>query len=236
MLGVWLGEMVHNLRACLDYVVYDLIAEQGERTGNFTKFPIYQDRKDWVLDVERRRHFWQRAKGPSPIRGITGDDLTHIEAAQPYHTRPRDRSRHPLRLLLTSSNIDKHRTLHAVVLNVRDPAMVELDPPDLLRAFSFKFPPRRTEVKQATEIVRFQYRRVVPTAMDPDVQMRLRQNIDLAFGPPGKPATGTLAELSDALQYVRVLVSALRPHAYKLMYPGRKRMFFSPGDLVRLGA
>lgn len=72
--------------------------------------------------------------------------------------------------------------------------------------------------------------------MNPDVQMRLRQNIDLAFGPPGKPATGNLAELSDALQYVRVLVSVLRPRAYKLVYPGRDRMFFSPEELARLGA
>lgn len=96
------GDILHNLRGCLDHLVYALAFKHTkplpDEFAKGSQFPIYGDKRLWQSDRPRR------------IRGIHPDAQAIIESLQPYH-RGKDFASHPLWVLHDLSNIDKHRLL-----------------------------------------------------------------------------------------------------------------------------
>lgn len=99
--GLILGDVVQNLRASLDHLVW-AIADRELRDAT-TSFPIEIDKAGW------------RGRGRKRVEAVAGAALELIERVQPFHLGDAAKS-HPLAVLQALSNIDKHRTLLPVGL------------------------------------------------------------------------------------------------------------------------
>ena len=107
-----LGDTVYNIRACLNYLAWDLVragAEAKPQRRKGVEFPIYTDRERFDRAIQ------------TALPGIRQEHRTIVEKHQPYHVPPGvvitpsvasppvsgPRS-HPLAILQTLSNSDKH--------------------------------------------------------------------------------------------------------------------------------
>lgn len=95
-LGLIAGDVVQNLRAALDQLIWGNSA--GDKRDNQTAFPIYVTQAEY------------RSGAPAKIKGISESGLPFIEKWQPFQWGARA-SEHPLAMLQRLSNTDKHRTL-----------------------------------------------------------------------------------------------------------------------------
>lgn len=95
------GETVHNLRAALDYLVYELAFKDSGVIQRGTKFPICDTPNDFAANWER----W-----------LPGVERKHVAAI--YRLQPAGRSKWT-RLLRLASNRDKHRELKPVEVFIR---------------------------------------------------------------------------------------------------------------------
>ncbi|HUY47587.1 MAG TPA: hypothetical protein VMV92_17940 [Streptosporangiaceae bacterium] len=103
LLGVVFGDVIHNLRCALDYIVTGLAdASRVELTAKH-QFPIFTHRQDYEDKVGTD----QTAKPNGPLAGITCG-LGEVEQFQPYHRQP-DPREDPLWHIHRFSNADKHR-------------------------------------------------------------------------------------------------------------------------------
>jgi len=93
--SILVGEICYNLRAAMDYLVYELALLDSGRIQEFTKFPIC-DRKE-IFDRQSGRD----------LKGLNSRHKALIEALQPYNGNDWTRR------LREISNPDKHRTLTA---------------------------------------------------------------------------------------------------------------------------
>jgi hypothetical protein len=98
-MSLTVGDCLHNLRAALDYIVWDLAGTKGTRSH---QFPIVEDSTE----------FWKQAIKRGRLADVDPAAQTDIEKLQPYHGRNGARN-HPLWLLNELVNADKH---HALVL------------------------------------------------------------------------------------------------------------------------
>jgi hypothetical protein len=94
-LSILVGEVCYNLRAALDYLVYELAILDSGSAVDGTQFPI----------EDKPKGFAWRQKG-SWLNGINPAHVAAIEALQPY------RGCDWTRKLRELSNPDKHRRLH----------------------------------------------------------------------------------------------------------------------------
>ncbi len=102
-LSVVLGDVIHNLRCALDYVVTALAEASQARLSSGHQFPIYLNPADYATKVGSQT----AANTHGPLRKIT-HGLAVIEAWQPYHRKPDPRV-DPLWGVHRFSNADKHR-------------------------------------------------------------------------------------------------------------------------------
>lgn len=103
-----IGDVLGNLRASLDHLVYDMtIAWSGEALQG-TAFPILTDEQLW--DEANKRGEATPRSGLYKTRGIHEMARRLIHDVQPFHAGE-EAGNHPLALLNVLSNIDKHRTL-----------------------------------------------------------------------------------------------------------------------------
>ena len=93
MLGILTGEICYNLRAALDYLIFELAYIDSGQFQEATQFPI-DDMKDvFARNVARK------------LRGLNPKHVAQVEALQPYN------GCNWTRALRDISNPDKHRTL-----------------------------------------------------------------------------------------------------------------------------
>lgn len=104
--GIILGDAVHNLRAALDHVVWQL-AELKAQPPDHTEFPIFHSRNKFGATD---KHGPTRASGLSKIVGLPVETRHIVERAQPYH-RGGEAHLHPLWVLHRLNNLDKHRVV-----------------------------------------------------------------------------------------------------------------------------
>ncbi len=91
MLGVLIGEIVYNLRAALDYLVYALARQDSDSFQSGTQFPI-EDTPDGF--ARRTKEF---------LKGLNATHVAMIEEFQPY------KGCNWTKILRDLSNPDKHR-------------------------------------------------------------------------------------------------------------------------------
>lgn len=130
-LALVIGDYLHNARAALDYLAWQLVLASGITPNGRTKFPISKDPR---LKKKRR-------SGVVVEPGVSAPILAVVESLQPYHAP--DPALHPLWLINELSNIDKHRTLHPIVAWVRGAERFDvLSPGDDTPRPTFIFPNR----------------------------------------------------------------------------------------------
>lgn len=106
-LGVLIGDVIHQLRACLDHAVYALATRNGrvltDKEVKNLEFLIRKTRTDFDADWRVSQGFFKSLIGV--------DELTVMESCQPYKRNPASPSSDPLWLLRELDNIDKHRSV-----------------------------------------------------------------------------------------------------------------------------
>jgi hypothetical protein len=112
MLSLLVGEVAHQLRSALDHLAYALVQRAGNTPTRFTSFPVLTARP---------------AKGIKIAGGVTPQALAAVDGLQPYQRA--DAEAHPLHVLNTLWNIDKHRHLHLTMLRTKN-TQVFLGPAD----------------------------------------------------------------------------------------------------------
>jgi hypothetical protein len=103
--GVITGNIVHQIRAALDNLVWQLVIanEEEPRSGmGGNQFPIITTLKENVT-------FAQATK--NALRGVHPDHRAFIEGLQPYQNPEWPEGTHPLERLAALSNTDKHQIL-----------------------------------------------------------------------------------------------------------------------------
>lgn len=95
--GILAGEVVYNLRAASDYLVYALAELDAGTPNEKSQFPI----------EERKKTFWE-VRRDTWLRGVNDDHVRQLEAYQPYAGCPWTRKLRDL------SNFDKHRQLTSI--------------------------------------------------------------------------------------------------------------------------
>jgi hypothetical protein len=109
-LGLLAGDVIQNLRAALDQLIWGYSAEV--KRNRRTAFPIYLTEKDY------------RKNAPSQTPGIKEEGRVLLERWQPFRLGA-DAEEHPLAKLQDLSNTDKHRTLlPGAVVQKRPPVLV----------------------------------------------------------------------------------------------------------------
>lgn len=100
--GVIVADAVHCYRSALDQLITSLWVD---KPTNSTAFPISLEERDWI--VEAPRMIWSI---PAPYVAV-------INRAQPYHRGDKEKARdHPLAVLHSLWNLDKHRTIPTIGL------------------------------------------------------------------------------------------------------------------------
>jgi len=96
-ISIIVGELIHNLRCPLDYLICRLAERAGKTPTSKHEFPIFKDRDSFIEYL------------PAKLAGIPLHECALIELLQPY--KGLDPERHPLLILHSLNNIDKHRLL-----------------------------------------------------------------------------------------------------------------------------
>lgn len=186
-----LGDVVHNLRAALDHAAFGLSSYCQGRSltdgeAKSVEWPVLTQPEDWAEFV--------RKKEPS-IRFLSESYREVVESEQPYRgTNDYIRSSHPMHVLHSLWNLDKHRQI------IFFAAFGEV-----MHVFvtgSFDVPHRVTPaiVEAGSEVVR------VPIASlrdKEDLQPVIQVQVSLREGgPPRHPATGAPHPIGGFLDYM----------------------------------
>jgi hypothetical protein len=101
MWSITIGEIIHNLRCTLDYLVFQLVILETKTTPPESakiQFPIFDTEPGF------------KSRGvPTMLKGVGIDAIALIKSLQPFATGERNQS--PLRHLRELSNWDKHRSI-----------------------------------------------------------------------------------------------------------------------------
>ena len=100
MFCIIIGEILHNLRSCLDHALWQLVIHDGGTPHNRTGFPIYLSDKGFDSEINRKSGM---------LKGLRTDSVAKIKELQPFMTG--ENSLSPLWQLHKLHNFDKHRTL-----------------------------------------------------------------------------------------------------------------------------
>jgi hypothetical protein len=104
-LGVIVGELVHNLRCALDYIIPELVKASSIALEKKHQFPIATDLNHYTKWVGSTT----LAVAGGPLGGII-HGLKEIFDSQPFHKQPVPEG-HRLALVQQFSNADKHRII-----------------------------------------------------------------------------------------------------------------------------
>jgi len=73
MLGILVGEVIYNLRAALDYLIYELAFLDSFKIQEGTQFPIEDTKRRWQVAA------FGTKKRPARLVGISGRHKAAIE-------------------------------------------------------------------------------------------------------------------------------------------------------------
>jgi hypothetical protein len=100
------GDVVHNLRSSLDYIVVELVKANGHAPTFQHQFPISATPGGFADALKKGR-----------LYGVHERAVRAIDQFQSYHVKPQFRAKYPLLHLHKLSNRDKHHMLALSALN-----------------------------------------------------------------------------------------------------------------------
>jgi len=205
-LSIIAGEINHQLRSALDHLVYQLVLEAGGTPHGRNAFPIYDDERQFIGQVERRRRSTDR---PGPLSGLDprSEAWALIKRAQPYQ---RGDCADNLTLLRDFSNADKHRELWAFAAYPEPDDLEKLvhwNPDAILLEKDFRFQPGDPfEDETVVMSLRFD-----PHGPESNVDVRGQLPLEIAFT-DGNPETTHSGSLAGAYTCVAKIVADAAAH------------------------
>jgi hypothetical protein len=188
--GVILGDCLHNLRSCLDHVIWQVTLLDDGTPDDSTQFPVASKSEEQFEGMADRR-----------IPGLCPKHRAMVKAAQPYHRGDRAHL-HPLAMLATLSNTDKHQIVHPTYsfMNVDPGSMLDdliKDAPPFIRGIWIVTQGARLE--QGTPWLRIGWRR----REEPPREVKVSGDLTLgiAFGEGGLDAL-QFSKLAEAVREV----------------------------------
>ena len=100
--AVAVGEIMHNLRATLDNLVWQLVLANDHQPGSQHEFPVANDEG------------WYKERSPTKLRDVPEAAFPIIQQVQPYKAPPELLRVHPLWIVHNLNRIDKHHLLHVI--------------------------------------------------------------------------------------------------------------------------
>jgi hypothetical protein len=100
------GDVIHNLRSSLDYIIDALVRDNGHTPTFQNLYPISVDKDAFAMALKKGR-----------LYGVHERALKGVDGFQPYQLSTKARPRHPLTHLHKLSNHDKHHVLALSALN-----------------------------------------------------------------------------------------------------------------------
>jgi hypothetical protein len=193
--GVVAGDIVHNLRSALDYIVTALVDRSAATLMSKHEFPIFLDAKAYVKNVG------------DPMKALPGGKLggivyglQEIWRLQPFNEKP-DPADSALLRLQWLSNADKHRRVIESEPYISGDSVVSLVHTGTLLE-QIKIPIADSEYREY-EVYRLKFALPAPTQVKIDNQENLRTRIRLVAKPFGRfmprfPVTsGVMENLCD---------------------------------------
>jgi hypothetical protein len=195
--GVILGDCVQNLRSCLDHIVWQVTLLDGGTPDRETQFPIASESEEQFERMADRR-----------IPGLKAGHRELVKRAQPYH-RGDDAGSHPLAVLASLSNTDKHQVLNPTFSIIQGDVGDYLDRPvesyrgeDESPVEAFFMAAAGTRMEHDTPWFRMRFRRTEDAPKS--VQMGGGMDLGIAFGDIGLDAS----DFPKLATYVKSLLEA----------------------------
>jgi hypothetical protein len=164
--GVIVGDAVHCFRSALDQLVSALWTDT---LTNSTGFPICHTEREWIVDAPRM--YWSV---PAPY-------LALIKRAQPYHRGNAEAARkHPLAILHSLWNLDKHRAIPTVAL-VANRIDIDVVEAHGVRIGKFRTKPGVT-LKPGAVIAEAKIESVDPNVVQSHVKVKAHMALAVGFG------------------------------------------------------
>jgi hypothetical protein len=176
--GPIIGDVVQNIRAALDYAVWDL--SRSSKRSNQTAFPIYKDGCEYQV------------LSPAKISGVPKAHQTVIQEAQPYQwvDGPEFHALADLQLL---SNKDKHRTLIPTAV-IHDIGFVSTTNAETEFTFTLA---GGDEIEDGAPVFGF-----IAWPHDPSLEMHVQPGVSFDEGIEGRPLISTLESIFHYASYV----------------------------------
>ena len=168
--GVMVGDAVHCFRSALDQLVSALWTDE---LTNYTGFPVCHTERDWVIN------------GPRMYWSVPAPYLAVINRAQPYHRGDAKAARnHPLAILHSLWNLDKHRTIPTVALTARR-LDIDVEEEHGIRIGDFK-PRLGVVLKPGAVIAEAKIKSVDPNVPEAHVKVKAHMALAVSFGDGGE--------------------------------------------------
>jgi hypothetical protein len=116
--SVRLGEVIHDLRSSLDYLISDLVTFEGAAPSRQNQFPVF---------TRETGHRSFEDRGRVMLRGIPSAKVPFFESIQPFPRLNPEGRLHPLLALTKLSNADKHRLINLTVA-IFEPTKLKIIP------------------------------------------------------------------------------------------------------------
>jgi hypothetical protein len=190
-LGVIFGDCIHNLRSALDHVIWQTTLLDGGTPDDSTQFPIASKSEAQFEAIAKRR-----------IAGLSEKHRALVKQAQPYNAGDQAH-RHPLGVLATLSNTDKHRVVHPAYSFISDDPGPALDAlvgsyqgEDSSPVHAFWMAKRGTRLMHGTPWFRITWE---PGEEPPrEVQVNADMTLGIAFGDIGVAAS-SIRHIAEAV-------------------------------------
>jgi hypothetical protein len=186
--GVIVGDAVHCLRTALDQLVFTLSLDPDDNAA----WPVCRTEKEWVT------------KAPAMLWGVPKPLIAAIDRSQPYH-RGNAANEHPLAILNSLSNTDKHKFIPVVALVPDDPEWELISTQGMESHGEVRLKAGRL-LEDGAVVLEISF---VPddSGLELQMQMNGRMAFRVAFGKSGvpaaiagKPLLPAFGEMGDAVQ------------------------------------
>lgn len=205
-----LGDFLHNVRGCLDHLIYALVLANKRDPGTHTAFPICETEGQWLRDIDNRR---RDADRPAITEGVSEEVLAIVKQYQPFrHPTANTRKNDPLMHLLRMSNTDKHRQIHISAVHSGKVRGLHFEPPGYVRIKAKRSPPAMGRVETGAVIVRMRVEEVAPIPEDVEVGVKYQVPAKVAFSEPGDTGIVTVDDMFEILNAVLVIGQELEVH------------------------
>jgi hypothetical protein len=189
------GDMIHNFRASLDYMMWSLVLANGNRPTRGTQFPIYKAEPPSDPRDRSRRNFERNVKGISP------EARELIEKLQPYRGE-HGQGPHIFSALNALSNQDKHHfvvpSFGAVAIPKSGKLSLDVDW-ERCRDIGSIYGTQLHTGKPLQDGDKVTTSRVEITGPDPHVEIKGGLEIDVGFGEPPVPKEA-FRQLGEAVE------------------------------------